>query len=55
VRRLAEGPPAEPARAAALALLHQLARLFAGRMLSAADAVAAFRETTRALEELLKP
>ncbi len=55
VRRLAESPPPEAARAAALTLLHQVARLFAGRMLSATDAVAAFRETTRSLEELLKP
>jgi molecular chaperone HtpG len=54
VRRLA-GPPPEAALAAALTLLHQVARLFAGRMLSATDAVAAFRETTRSLEELLRP
>jgi hypothetical protein len=51
---LAENPPSDTTRAAVLTLLHQLARLFAGRMLSATDAVAAFRETTRSLEELLK-
>ena len=55
VRRLAESPPPEPSRDAVLDLLHQTARLFAGRMLSPADAVQAFRETTRAIEGLLKP
>jgi molecular chaperone HtpG len=55
VRRLAEDPPAEGARAAVLTLLHQVARLFAGRMLSAADAVAAFRQAVHAVEELLRP
>ena len=54
VRRLAENPPAVATRDAVLTLLHQIARLFAGRMLSAADAVVAFRETTRSLGELLK-
>jgi molecular chaperone HtpG len=52
VRRLAEQPP--DARAAALDLLHQTARLFAGRMLSARDAVVAFRGLTAALEGLLR-
>jgi molecular chaperone HtpG len=54
VRRLAERPPLPEARAAALTLIHQVARLFAGRMLSAADAVAAFAEMTRCLEGLLR-
>jgi molecular chaperone HtpG len=55
VRRLAERPPAPEARAAVLTLIHQVARLFAGRMLSAADAVGAFAEVTRALEGLMRP
>jgi molecular chaperone HtpG len=42
-------------RAAALTLIHQTARLFAGRMLSAADAVAAFGALTGSLERLLRP
>jgi hypothetical protein len=42
-------------RGAVLTLLHQVARLFAGRMLSASDAITAFRETTTAIEALLKP
>jgi molecular chaperone HtpG len=54
VRRLAERPPAAEARAAVLTLIHQVARLFAGRMLSAADAVAAFAQMTRSLEGLLR-
>jgi hypothetical protein len=35
-------------------LIHQLARLFAGRMLSATDAVAAFAQVTRSLQALVK-
>jgi molecular chaperone HtpG len=54
VRRLAEHPPAPEVRAAVLTLIHQVARLFAGRMLSAADAVAAFAEVTGSLERLVK-
>jgi molecular chaperone HtpG len=53
IRRLVEQPPAGVALAAVLTLLHQLARLFAGRMLSASDAVEAFREVNRSLERLL--
>jgi hypothetical protein len=37
-----------------LTLLYQMARLFAGRMLSATEAIAAFREVTQSLEGLLK-
>jgi molecular chaperone HtpG len=55
VRRLAERPPGLDARAAVLRLIHQVARLFAGRMLSAADAVGAFAELTGSLEALLRP
>jgi molecular chaperone HtpG len=55
VRRLAEPAGAvEGARAAALTVLYQTARLFAGRMLSAADAVAAFRDLGGALEKLAR-
>ncbi|MFO0928286.1 MAG: ATP-binding protein [Gemmataceae bacterium] len=54
VRQLAERPPPAAVRTAALALIHQMARLFAGRMLSAADAVAAFAEVTRSLEGLVR-
>jgi hypothetical protein len=53
VRRLAEETPAGPGRAAALDLVLQVARLFCGRMLSAADATKAFKELTRALGGLL--
>jgi molecular chaperone HtpG len=49
VRRLAEQPPVPEILAAVLTLLHQMARLFAGRMLSAADAVEAFRQVTASL------
>jgi hypothetical protein len=55
IRRLAERPPAAETRAAVLTLLLQTARLFAGRMLSAADAVGAFRELTQSVEGLLRP
>ena len=55
VRRLAEKPPAAETLGAVLTLIHQTARLFAGRMLSAADAVGAFRELSGSLERLLKP
>jgi molecular chaperone HtpG len=55
VRRLAEQPPAAEALAGVLTLIHQLARLFAGRMLSAADAVAAFSQVTGSLQALVKP
>ncbi len=52
VRRLAEKPPRPDLRDALLTLLYQMARLFAGRMLSAADAIEAFRDLTGALEGL---
>jgi len=54
IRRLAELPPPEATLAAVLTLIYQTARLFAGRMLSARDAVGAFREVTQALERLIK-
>ena len=55
MRRLAEKPPAPETLGAVLTLMHQTARLFAGRMLSAADAVGAFRELSGSLEGLLRP
>jgi hypothetical protein len=55
VRRLAEKRPPADTLAPVLGLIHQVARLFAGRMLSAADAVSAFAEVTRSLEGLLRP
>jgi molecular chaperone HtpG len=54
VRRLAEQPPPPEVLAGALGLIHQVARLFAGRMLSAADAVSCFAGLTRALEGLVE-
>jgi molecular chaperone HtpG len=53
VRRLAEETPAGPGRGAALDLVLQVARLFSGRMLSAAEATRAFKELTRALGGLV--
>jgi molecular chaperone HtpG len=55
IRRIAERPPPSATRDALLTLLYQMARLFAGRMLSATEAIAAFREVTHSLEGLLKP
>jgi molecular chaperone HtpG len=54
IRRLAEQPPAPEILTGVLTLIHQLARLFAGRMLSATDAVAAFAQVTRSLQALVK-
>jgi hypothetical protein len=39
--------------AAALTLIQQMARLFAGRMMSASEAVNALADVTRSLERLL--
>ena len=55
VRRMVEKPPEPAVLGAVLTLIHQTARLFAGRMLSAADAVTAFRELSGSLERLLRP
>jgi molecular chaperone HtpG len=54
IRRLADKPPRRELRDALLTLLYQMARLFAGRMLSAADAIEAFRDVTGALEGLMQ-
>jgi molecular chaperone HtpG len=54
IRRLAEKPPEAETLAGVLGLIHQMARLFAGRMLSAADAVACFGQLTRSLEGLAR-
>lgn len=53
VRHLAERPPPSEVRDAVLTLIYQVARLFAGRMLSAADAVGAFAGLTRSLQGLV--
>src|SRR5262249_40776569 len=55
VRRLAEQPPNAETRAAVLTALYQMARLFCGRMLTAAEAALAFREMSHSLERLLAP
>jgi molecular chaperone HtpG len=54
IRHLAEKPPAEPIFNAVLTLVYQIARLFAGRMMSATDAVEAFGEMTQSIQGLLK-
>ena len=54
IRRLADDPPAEGALVAVLTLLHQVARLFAGRTLTPTDAAQAFGAATGAIEELLR-
>lgn len=53
VQRLAADPPASVERGAVLTLLYQIARLFSGRTLTAADASAAFRDVVGAIEDLL--
>src|SRR5262245_13613118 len=55
VRRLAEAGIDPRARACALDLLHHVARLFAGRMMSATDVVSAFARVTGSLRGLLGP
>lgn len=52
LRRLAEHPPEQDRLAALLTILHQMARLFCGRMLSAADAAQAYAKLTTGLETL---
>jgi len=54
VRRLIERPLEDEEGKAVLRLLYQQARLFSGRMLSTADACEAFRQSNRAIEELLR-
>jgi molecular chaperone HtpG len=53
VRELAANPPAAPAFAATLTLLHQIARVFAGRTLTAQDAALAFGQISASIKELL--
>lgn len=55
VRRLAEDETLAPFRPAVLTMLYQMARLFAGRMLSPTEAVAAFRDINKAIEGMLRP
>ncbi|HKZ69654.1 MAG TPA: ATP-binding protein [Anaerolineales bacterium] len=52
ITKLAEKPGADPALSRALDLLYQIARLFAGRMLTPDEVTKAFRETSKAIEEL---
>jgi molecular chaperone HtpG len=54
IRRLAEQSGNADSRDAALSLLYQVARLFCGRLLNAADVTGAFRDLTRSVEGLLK-
>ncbi len=54
IRSLAANPPDEGVLRAVLELVHQVARLFAGRMLSAADAAGAFGAVTRAITGLAR-
>jgi len=53
VRRLASSPPPPPTLHATLMLIYQVARLFAGRTLTALDAAQAFAALTDALTELV--
>ncbi|HVO44559.1 MAG TPA: ATP-binding protein [Aggregatilineales bacterium] len=53
IDRLAHTPPAESVRDSALDLIYQVARLFAGRTLTPADAAGAFGATIRALDTLI--
>jgi len=53
VRRLAEKGDAAANRAAVLTILYQLARLFCGRLLNAADAAEAFDATIQSLGRLM--
>jgi molecular chaperone HtpG len=55
VRRLAEASCPPAIRAALLTVMHQMARLFCGRMLSAAEAAQAFGDMTKAMGKLVKP
>ncbi len=55
VRRLAEEPPPPERRDLLLETILQMARLFCGRMLTVADAVAAFRDLNKSLEGMVRP
>ena len=54
VLRLAEDEALAPHRAAVLMMLYQMARLFAGRMLSPTEAIAAFRDINGSIEGILR-
>jgi molecular chaperone HtpG len=54
VRQLADEPINEKARTAALTMVYQVARLFSGRTLTAADAKGAFQEMTQSIQKLIK-
>jgi molecular chaperone HtpG len=55
VRRLVEAPPPPANLVAVLDILHQIAKLFCGRMLAPADVARTFRELAEGLERLLAP
>lgn len=54
VRKLAEATVSEAIFEAALTLIYQIARLFAGRALTTVDITGAFRETVEAMEMLIQ-
>ena len=54
IQRLAQPATKDTSREAALEVIYQLARLFAGRLLTPVDATAAFADTIKALETLTK-
>src|SRR5262249_1097168 len=54
IRRLVEKPPSQEQRDALLPVLHQIARLSCGRLLSAADARQGYGSLTRALDAMIK-
>jgi len=54
VRRLAEDAALTSCREPVLMILFQMARLFAGRMLSPTEAVTAFRDINKAIEGMLR-
>ncbi|MCI0398353.1 MAG: ATP-binding protein [Chloroflexi bacterium] len=53
IQQLAKAPPDQPVLEATLGLIYQVARLFSGRALTAADAALAFRQAVSALEVLI--
>jgi molecular chaperone HtpG len=55
IRQLAGTEVSDPARQTVLMMLYQIARLFSGRTLTAADATGAFRDMVQSIERLIKP
>jgi molecular chaperone HtpG len=52
LRRLAEPGRSAEQRRSMLTMIHQMARLFCGRMMTAVDAVAAFRQLSGAMQQI---